>query len=99
MEELLRNLEDNSPFVGAVINGRYFSRVTFNRTRVPDQSEIQLIPWNEGMTVAELLRYDVDEVYFSAATVDGRLISEADFDKTIISKKAEVWLLPPIGGG
>ncbi len=97
--DLLQHFKENRSFVAAIINGRYISRSHFNKTKIPDRAEVQLIPWKEGMTLADLLKYEIDEDYFSSATVDGRIIPEVDFGKTVISRDAEVWLLPPVDGG
>jgi len=97
--DLLQHLKESRSLVGAIINGRYISRSSFGRTKIPDRAEVRLIPWKEGMTIAELLNYEIDEDYFYAATVDRRFVPEGDFGETVISKDAEVWLLPPVGGG
>ena len=97
--DLLCELNENRPLVGVVINGVYGSRSHFGEIKIPEKAEVQLIPWREGMTVAELFNYDIAEDYFSTATINDLLIPEDLFYKTTIPENAKVWLLTPVGGG
>ena len=97
--DLLRELNEIRPLVGALVNGTYGSRSRFGEIKIPDQADVEFIPWREGMTVRELLEYQMDQGYICAATIDGLLIPEDRFDKTLIPENAEVWLLPVVGGG
>ncbi|MBT8350760.1 MAG: MoaD/ThiS family protein [Deltaproteobacteria bacterium] len=48
VEDLLNDLNDPYHYVVVRINKKYISRPNFNKTLVPDQSEVFLIPMISG---------------------------------------------------
>lgn len=48
IRDLLREIEDDHPYAVVRINTRYVSRPDFDRTTIPDNSEVFLIPMVAG---------------------------------------------------
>lgn len=46
--DLLRDLNDSYPYAVVRINGKHVSRPDFDKTPIPDDSEIYLIPMVAG---------------------------------------------------
>ncbi|MBW1976700.1 MAG: sulfur carrier protein ThiS [Deltaproteobacteria bacterium] len=59
----------------------------------------KIIPWREGMSVADLLNDLKDPYAYPVVKVNGKLVSRIDFEKTLIPDNSEVYLIPMVAGG
>ena len=97
--DLLSEAEDPLSFSGMVMNRRYDPRVLFEKVMIRDQSEIQLIPARERMTIAGLIRQVKNLQYCSDVLIGDRLYPETRFHDVLVLDDLEVLLLPPMQGG
>jgi thiamine biosynthesis protein ThiS len=59
----------------------------------------ELVPWQEGMTVASLLAQREDGHMYAVVRLNGKLISRPKFETTPIPDNAEIILIPMVAGG
>lgn len=99
VSDLLVEIDQTHPIVGALINSMYVSKSNFNKTKIPFGAEVEFIPWREGMTIRELQSYHKEEEFVCAAVINGLLIPESYFDETIIPPGVGVEFITLVGGG
>ena len=59
----------------------------------------EILPWHEGMTVADLLQGVPDAHHCAVVKINARYVSEPNFDTYQIPDEAEIYLIPMIAGG
>jgi sulfur carrier protein ThiS len=98
-KDVLVEIGDCLAFSGVVLNRTYYPKSVFEKVSILDKSEIQLIPCQDHMTVADLLRHVKNLEYCSSVVISGMLYPEAQFHNLKVPETAKVLLLAPVQGG
>ena len=58
-----------------------------------------VIPWQQGLTMADVLEQVMDGQTYAVVKMNGRLVSRPHFEKTLVPDGARVTPIPMIAGG
>ena len=59
----------------------------------------KMVPWQEGMSVADLLKFLGDSDHYVVIRINDKHVSKPFFEKTLIPDNSDVFLIPMIVGG